>query len=273
MDKLIKHLEFLQASSEKTCNYLSDKEINTIPFFCLGLLKRIQDTTTSTKALFEILLQNQKHGFSIGILFRALILDTLLSMYLTMSIKIGEAQEKTSEEIERDVAEFCNKFLSDGLKETLNYIKDAKTFCMRTEIETAQSFIKMGEVYRPFFDNYQDDGTVPILKSEFKDKTTAKEMFKQLAENNDFKEVSKIYDIYSYLSKYEHFGIVYFHAINENLDSKLNIFSKAVEAFVGHNAILHFVLAKYSQNDAFITEQLRLANDYLLKNVINKHNS
>jgi DNA-binding ferritin-like protein (Dps family) len=267
MDKLLKHLEFLQASSEKTCNYLSDKEINTIPFFCLGLLKRIQDTTTSTKALFEILLQNHNHGFSIGLLLRALIFDSLISMNLMKLINDCEVQGKNTEATDEAVKEFCDKFLSDGLKTTLNYIQDAKTFEMRTAAETADSFKNMGNLYQPYFDNYQDDGTKPKLI--FKDSPTARNLFEILAKSTDLKEVSKIYDSYTYLSKYEHFGIVYYNAINEDLDSKLNIFTKAVEAFVGHNAILHFILAKYSQNDEFIKEQSRFVNDYLLKNVLN----
>lgn len=128
----------------------------------------------------------------------------------------------------------------------------------------------MGNIFNPFFDNYQIDGTKPKLK--FTKRFKAIQLFEKLAKNNDFEKASEIYDIYTYLSKYEHFGIVYFHAINENLDGKLDIFSKAVKAFIGHNAILHFVLAKYSQNDEFIKEQSQFANDYLLNNVINGNN-
>lgn len=270
MDKLIKHLEFLQASSEKTCNYLSDKKINTIPFFCSGLLRRIDDTTTSIKALFELLLPNQKHGFSIGLLFRALILDTLISMYILKFIKDLESQEKTPKETKIEVERLCKVFLSDGLSHALTYIEDAKKLRIRTEEEKIQDFITMGNIFKPFFDNYPNDGTRPKLK--FNERFNAIQLFEKLAKNNDFEKASEIYDIYTYLSKYEHFGIVYFHAINEKLDGKLDIFSKAVKAFVGHNAILHWILAQYAENDIFIKEQSRLANDYLLNNVINNNN-
>jgi len=262
MDVLIKHLDFLQASSERTCRYLSDKEINTIQFFCLGLLRRIENTTTSTKVLTGLLLQNHEHGFSIGILFRTLMVDTLISMNLLKLISDNEAQGATKEEKEKAVNEFCNTFLSDGLKETLNYIQDAKTFGMKTADETALIFKNMSNVYKPFFKNYQDDGTRPELK--YNKKHTAKQLFENLAKSNDLKELSKIYDSYSYLSKYEHFGIVYFHSINENFDSKHDLFNKATEVFVRHNAFLHFVLSKYSGNDPFIKKQSQLANDYFL---------
>lgn len=132
MDIIIQHLEFLQVSSGKTCQYLSNKELNTIQFFCSGLLRRIDDTTTSIKALFELLLPNQKHGFSIGLLLRALILDTLISMYIIKLIKDLESQGKTPKETEIEVERLCNVFLSDGLSHALTYIEDAQKLRLRT---------------------------------------------------------------------------------------------------------------------------------------------
>lgn len=271
MDELLKHLEFLQTSSDKTYQYLSGKEINTIQFFCLGLLRRVDDTTTATKALFELLPKNHKHEFSIGIMFRALILDTLISMNLFKLIKDLEAEGKTAEETEEAVKEFCNTFLSDGLNVTLSYVQDAETLGMRTAEETALSFKNMRHVYKPFFDNYPEDGTRPTLK--FKKKHTAKQLFEILAKSNDLKEVAKIYDSYAYLSKYDHFGIIYYHAINEKLETKLNIYTNATEAFVAHIALIHVILARHSNNDEFINDQSRITNDYLLNNIINKNNS
>lgn len=268
MDEIIKHLEFLQASSDKTCQYLSGKEINTIQLFCLGLLRRVDDTTTATKALFELLPKNNKHEFSIGIMFRALILDTLISMNLFKLIKELEAQGKTAEEKEEAVKELCNTFLSDGLNATLSYIQDAETLGMRTSAETKQSFKYMGQVYKPFFDNYPEDGTRPTLK--FAKKHTAKQLFEILAKSNDLKEVAKIYDSYAYLSKYDHFGIIYYNAINEKLETKISIYTNAAEAFIAHIALIHVILAIYSNNDKFINEQSQITNGYLLINLQRK---
>ena len=271
MDKLIKHLEFLQTSSDNTCQYLSGKEINTIQLFCLCLLRRIDDTTTATKVLFELLPKNNKHEFSIGIMFRALVLDTLISMNLYKLIKDLEADNKTSEETEEAIKEFCNIFLSDGLNATLSYIQDAETLGIRTAAQTAQAYKNMGMVYKPFFNNYPDDGTRPKLK--FTKKYQAKQLFEILAKANGLKEVSKIYDSYAYLSKYDHFGIIYYNAINEKLDAKIKIYSDALEAFVAHHALIHVILARHSQNDAFTNEQATLANDYLLNQIIDQNNS
>ncbi len=266
MDKLIKHLGFLQETSNKTCQYLSGKEINTIQFFCLGLLKRVDDTMTATKALFDLLPKNHKHEFSIGILFRALILDTLISMNLFKLIKDLEAQEKNEQETEEAVMEFCNKFLSDGLKVTLSYIQYAETLGMRTPAETQQAFKNMGHDYKRFFDNYLDDGTPPTLK--FPKQDTAKQLFGKLAKSDELKEVAKIYDIYAYLSKYDHFGIIYYNAINEKLESKIKIYASAAETFVAHTTLIHVILARHSLNDEFINEQSKVTNGYLLNNVI-----
>lgn len=270
MDKLIKHLDFLQESSDKMCQYLSEKKINTIQFFCLGLLRRIDDTTTATKILFGLLSKNYKYEFSIGIMFRTLLLDTLIGMNLKKLINDSEAQG-TDADIEQSVNEFCNVWLSDGLRVTLNYIQDAETYGMRTAEETAHTFKSLGHTFKPFFDNYPNDGTRPALK--FKNAPNAKEVFKNLAKTDYLKEAAKIYDSYVYLSKYDHFGSIYYHAINETLENKIKIYANAAETFVAHNALIHVVLARHSQNNNFINKQSRIANDYLLNNVINQKNS
>jgi len=269
MDKLIKHLEFLQLSSDKTCQYFTGKEINTIQFFCLGLLRRIDDTTTSTKVLFELLPINNKHDFSIGIMFRALVLDTLISMNLYKLIKDLKADKKSPEETEEAIKVFCNTFLSDGLNTTLNHIQDAETFDMKTPAETAQAFKNMGHLYKSFFDNYPDDGTRPNLK--IKEISNAKKLFQNLAKSNELKEISKVYDIYAYFSKYDHFGIIYFTAINEPLSIKLKIYKNVIEIFIAHHALIHEILSEFSSNDTFINEQKRLANQYLMSS-LNKEN-
>lgn len=271
MNTTISNLEFLQSTSDKTCQYLSGKEINIIQFFCLGLLRRIDDTTSSTKILFTQLKENHKLEFTIGIMFRALVLDTLISMNLFKLIKDLEAQSKTDEEIETAVKEFCNEALSDGLRTTLAYIKDAETYGMKTAQETAETFKNMGHVFKPFFDNYPGDGTKPNLK--YKKNHNGKQLFEALAKTTDLKEISKIYDGYAYLSKYDHFGIIYYHAINEKLETKLEIYKSMSETFVAHNALIHVLLARYSKNDNFINEQSLHTNDYLLKNIINQNNS
>lgn len=268
MEKIIKNLEFLKSSTDKTCQYLSGMEVNTIQLFCLGLLRRINDTTT-TKVLFELLPDNNKHEFSIGIMFRVLVLDTLISMNLYKLIKELDADNsKSSIEKETEIESFCNTFLSDGLSSILNYIQQAQTWGMKTKEETEKTFKNIVGLFTRFFENYNDDGTRPKLK--YSSKYTANQLFEKLAKDNDLKEISKIYDSYAYLSKYDHFGIVYFQAINEVLDSKLKIYSNTSEVFVAHNALIHVLLARHSSNDKFINEQKDFANEYLLQHIIDK---
>ena len=268
MDQLIKRLDFLQTTSEKTNQYLSGKELSTIQFFCSGLLKRIDDTTTSTKTLFELLPKNNKYEFTIGIMFRALILDTLISMNLFKLIDELKKGKNSAEEAEAKVEEFCNTFLSDGLSNTLSYIQDAETFGMKSPEDTARTFKNMGNVFKPFFDNYPNDGTKPKLK--FTKKHTAKQLFEILAKTENLKEISKIYDTYSYLSKYDHFGIIYYNAIHEKLETKLGIYDNISKTFVAHIGLIHVILERHSNNDSFLKSQLKLTNAYLLDIINNQ---
>jgi len=264
MDEIIKHLGFLQESSNKTCNYLYDKDLNVIQFFCLGLLRRIDDTTTTTKVLFELLPNNDKHEFTIGIMFRTLILDTLISMNLFELISDLKLKAKSKEEIDKEVIEFCNIFLSDGLNTTINYIDDAEKLKITTNIQTKAAFKNMGNIYNAFFENYQNDGSRPILK--YKKKYTAKQLFEKLANSKNYSMLSKIYDGYAYLSKYDHFGIIYYNAINQESEYKMKIYSDAVQDFVAHNSFIHIILASNSNNDSIIDEYSQIAGNYLMKN-------
>jgi hypothetical protein len=210
--------------------------------------------------------KNLKHEFSAGVLTRALLLDTLISMNLYKLIKDSETSGKPESEIEALVKDFCETILSDGLEKTFAYLKSAKDFGFIDEQNLKDSYNNMADVHKPFLNPYPGDGSKPDLKH--KQFYAPTKLFQNLANTSDLKKVASLYDTYLYYSKYDHFGILYYQVVRENHGKKLKIYLNAIESFVAAQALLHVVLAKYSSNDDFLNAQSALTNIYLLEKVI-----
>jgi hypothetical protein len=266
METINNHLDFLEKTSGDTCRYLYPKQLTSIQTFCLGLLERLSHTTLTIKTLFQEMGKELKHEFGAGILTRALLLDTLISMNLYKLIKDSEAAEKTEPEIEAIVKEFCETILSDGLEKTFSYFKSAKEFGFIDDQQLKNSYNNMAVIHKPFLNPHPGDGSKPDLKH--KQFYAPTKLFQNLANTADLKKVATLYDTYLYFSKYDHFGILYYQVIREDHGNKLKIYLNAIESFIAAHALLHVVLAKYSANDEFLNSQADLTNKYLLEKVI-----
>ncbi len=266
MDKITQHLQFIQKSSKTTCNYLSGRNLNQIQFFCLGLIRRINDISNSTLTLFKIIDENPNQEFAIGILFRTLTLDALISSELHELISDCEKKLLDAEKIKEKVNNYCEIVLSDGLNSTLNYIKMSELFGFTSFNETKKSYQSIVDLCKNFFKTYQNDGSQPILK--YTTKINATNIFKKLASNAELKKLSQIFDCYTYYSKYDHFGILYYHTKNSELDLKVKMYTKATEMFIVHNTLIHHILNTYSNADQVILNQKNELNNYLLTELI-----
>jgi hypothetical protein len=259
METINNHLDFLEKTSGDTCRYLYPKQLTSIQTFCLGLLERLSHTTLTIKTLFQEMGKELKHEFGAGILTRALLLDTLISMNLYKLIKDSEAAEKTEPEIEAIVKEFCETILSDGLEKTFSYFKSAKEFGFIDDQQLKNSYNNMAVIHKPFLNPHPGDGSKPDLKH--KQFYAPTKLFQNLANTADLKKVATLYDTYLYFSKY-------YQVIREDHGNKLKIYLNAIESFIAAHALLHVVLAKYSANDEFLNSQADLTNKYLLEKVI-----
>ena len=267
METIISHLEFLEKTSGDTCRYLYPNQLTSIQTFCLGLLERLNHTTLTLKTLFQEMQKELKHEFSAGVLTRALLLDTLISMNLYKLIKDCETAGKLEAEIEVSVKEFCETILSDGLEKTFLYLKSARDFGFINEQQLKDSYNNLAVVHKPFLNPHSNDGTKPELKhKQFYSPTR---LFQNLTNTADLKKVASLYDTYLYYSKYDHFGILYYQVVRERHGNKLKIYLKAIESFVAAQAFLHVIVDKYTPNDNFLKAQSNLTNKYLLEKVIN----
>lgn len=262
MEKILEHINFLQVNSQKTYDYISQKKEYKILFFCSGILKRIDDTTTSSRILFNLLEQNEKLEFTIGISYRAILLDILICLNWRKKIEDAKIEKLSITEIESLSTTFCNIYLSDGLKYAIK---------SHSKINNTNKSIEISELYKLFKTNYveyfedtQNDESKLNLK--FKGAKSGSQLLDELLLNNDLKDASKqIYQTYDFLSKYDHYNILYFDIINQKLQEKLIQYENVLESFVIHLYNTYYILSFFMKNDEFITKQYEIASNYLKK--------
>ncbi len=241
------HLRYLNLLTEKTLKHLDSKNLNTIEFFCVGMIQRIHDSSNSLKLLFEHLDEFEGHEFSIGILIRPLILDSLIFMNLMNSISSFEDESIDFKEIEKILEPLCEKQLADGLATTVSYIESVTTFGFKTEEDKKNTFNKFASDNSAYFEPHLGDGSKPKLKH--KKVESAKQLFESLAQTQDLKELSKIYDSYALLSKYDHIGILYYQTRSEPISEKIKKYRNILPHLILNMTSIHLLLSKMNPED------------------------
>lgn len=266
MQKTLDHLNFIIKHSGETQNHLDSKDLNQIQYFCIGMLERLGGSSLAVRELLPKINANPTLDFSCGLILRSFLLDYLVIVILYKIIYENDLEKREFEEAKKKVETFCNECLSDGLPQTLTYIKAAVEAKILTPEKEKEIYNNMARNYKIFFEPHDADGTLPILKN--KKQINARELFKEIANHPDISNLAIVYDLYVYYSKYDHFGIMYFDIIREKHTDKLAKISKAIELQIAAQSLLHFALRLYSNNDSFLESQSNIAADYLMTKVV-----
>lgn len=266
METSFQHLNFVIDHCGKTSQHLDKKDLNSIQFFCIGLLERLSSSSLALKVLLEKINGNPPLEYACGIILRSTLLDALIVLNLYNILMENEASKKTYAEKEQIVKEFCDTLLSDGLENTLKYIKAAKDVNIITQQQLADTYKNFVAARQIFFEPYANDGSMPVVKNKKYYNPT--DLFKRIANNPELKELSKIYDSYLFFSKYDHFGILYYEVSRQKYTDQLERISKGIELFIMTQSILHFALRMYSGNDTFLNSQSDTAVQYLWDKIL-----
>ena len=244
METSFQNLNFVIEHYGKTSQYLDNKDLNSIQFFCIGLLERLSSSSLALNTLLDKMNANPSLEYACGIILRSTLLDALIVLNLYNILIENEASTKTDADKEQIVKEFCDTMLSDGLENTLKYIKAAKDVNIINQQQLKDTYKNFVEGRQMFFEPYTNDGSIPVVKN--KKYYSPTELFKRIANNPKLKELSKIYDSYLFFSKYDHFGILYYEVSRQQYIDQLDRICKGIDLFVGTNSILHLALRIYS---------------------------
>ena len=259
MVQSIKHLDFIISQIKTTRAYFDDFELkNDVQRFSIGLLERLQYASSSIKLTLQNINTNPELEFSAGLSIRAIILDAILTLYLT---SIWNDNNKCSDrELEAKISGFCKSVLADGLMQTLNFYELSKKLNFIDEEKLKTYYNKVAVKYPNYFLGYTFDGTRP--KENFDKLKKNTELFNLLAQNKETRSLSKIYDAYTYYSKYDHFGLIYFEVINSPIEERIIRIKTCIEIFLEHQYHLYYFLMQFSNNNTFINDQFETSMRY-----------
>src|SRR5690606_22075959 len=108
---------------------------------------------------------NPSLEYACGIILRSTLLDALIVLNLYQILIDNEASTKTGAEKEQIVKDFCDTLLSDGLENTLKYIKAAKDVNIITQQQLSDTYKNFVAARQIFFEPYANDGSMPVVKN------------------------------------------------------------------------------------------------------------
>jgi hypothetical protein len=258
----VNHLDFFITQIPLTLNYYDKKDVNSVQFFSLGLLKRFLHASKSLKLVLENIYLIPDLDFSAGLTVRAIILDMLIGLNFFKLFKDNLPKKLSDEEMKELTTSFCDKILADGLENTITYLELSQTFGFVDNSKLKETYNNFSRKYDKFLNTHPGDGSKPKVKLSRAPVT--KDLFKNIASDTEMNNISRIYDLYLFYSKYDHFGVLYFDVENYPLKEKIDRIKKAIRLFINHCANLFDILERVSQKDAFVFAQYKIVNDYLL---------
>ncbi|MBA3284396.1 MAG: hypothetical protein H0U27_04970 [Nitrosopumilus sp.] len=263
MKETFTHLEFFIRHIPITLKHYNKKDVNSVQFFALGLLKRLLHSSKSLKLILENIPSNPDLDFTAGLTIRAMILDMLIGLNFFKLLKDNLAKKLSDENMMELAITFCDTILADGLENTITYLELSQSYGIINIRQLKEKYNNVARNYAKFLEPHSQNGVKPKVK--FTRAPGTKTLFKEIAADAEMNNISRIYDLYLFYSKYDHFGILYFDVENFPLSEKIKRIEKAVRLFINHCANLFDILERVSQKDTFVFSQYKIANDYLLK--------
>jgi hypothetical protein len=180
-------------------------------FVFQNYLERFIFNLEATNVLLKEYLTKPSMEHSIGMLIRSSLLDFLTIQYLT-SYGFDKVDENSFIKI-------GNSILCDHIHNTFKYYKI-------TEVDTGIEFKEEVDNLRALFPFLFNDE--PINYSEPAKNliggrlSTTTDMYNRIKVHPKTKKFAKVYELYSYYSKYEHFGILSHHFQKRGEDTNFN---------------------------------------------------
>jgi hypothetical protein len=227
--------------------YFQRSEPNSVQWVSLGFLHRLMVCSIGIKSLLKIYKKNNQIEFSIGLLIRPIILDALSSLIYYAILK-KKGPTITRDSITKDIYEHAYTLLSDGLIYNLDYGKALFEKNIISIEELHAYYNDFASNYPEFLKQQNGNNTRPSLIT--KSPTGAKSTFKLLADDSDLKGLShKLFNMYTFYSKYDHFGIMHFEIMKLESHLKEQNIIASIEFFIRHYYILADVFYRATPDD------------------------
>lgn len=254
------HIDFLANHSLDTLKHIKGDIDEELEQYLVLSLDRLCKASRSLSVLFNVYDQDKSLIFSIAVIYRAALLDSLLSAHLY--IIDAEDLKEQSQEISREkLNEICKTYLADGVNRVLDIFKREQQLGLITNERLSQTFNKYVGMYPNYFKEYKYDGTEPekLIKNFYTPKAIANKIFS----SREFKNLQAIYGKYDLYSKFDHFSLIYYELGNADIKITNEGFFESTKHLILHSIIIHVFMKIVYNNDMYIEKQSKIISKYL----------
>lgn len=173
-----------------------------INYVFIGFFNRFIDTLVSTNILLRHYKEKRNVETSIGLTFRASLLDFMTVVYFgTYEQEINVEKPETQEKFD----EVLTNFICDQLKYTIKHIELVYNSQIITFAEYSNMIKNFYDKHNAFFTHFDEKNLCTCLKGK---KFSVINVFNRIHQDKKLKHFSSVYDYYTFYSKYDHFGIL-----------------------------------------------------------------
>ena len=237
--------------SELTRKYFKEGSFDFVTVFSLTMLERLNLVSNGLTFLLDTINSNAINEFSCGILIRSVLSDYLI---LLNAIAVNLKDEPDVKIKFEKLDNFCLKYLSDSLKISIGNIELLYEGENRDN-EKIGIYKNICKNYPYSFEPFINGSSKPTYKLE--DAENSGKLYYKLKSEKALKAKAKLaYNLFSYYSKYDHFGITSYEYLRTPLSNRLELISNSVNLFPN---VLYYslILLNYSYpSDEFIKQQI-----------------
>jgi hypothetical protein len=191
-----------------------------IVFVFIGYLERLTASLDSINILLQQYKDKPYIETSIGLIIRASLLDYMTMAY--MSTFFSDIKSKDDTEGEIKFQEKFNALICDQIHNTFKYLKLTKSSNLISQEDYNSAIENCYKNYHFAFIDDQVDYDHPEQKLICTKFVSPRDMFTRIHNHPLTKKYSKVYDLYIYYSKYEHYGIMTHFMQNQGFDNNFS---------------------------------------------------
>jgi|GEM_PF-2826743 len=174
-------------------------------FTYLNFLERFTVHLQSIDFMLKNYAANSNLETSIGLTIRAGLLDEMTMLYLvSFHADVETPTDPTGSKFDYEF----NRILCDQINFTFKYLREAKNAGFTTNDEYKAAIDMTFANYSFLFVDTSVEYSRPEFKLISSNPISPVQMFKRIHNHPLTNKFSKVYDLYSYYSKYEHFGMM-----------------------------------------------------------------
>lgn len=263
INKAIAHIDTIKQHSFKTLGAAKGEKSNSLEIFLLLMLDRLHNSSKSLELLLRDYDKHPTHDFSIGIILRSVLLDTIITINLYNAIE--ENMNKTESEIKQILEERAELYLSDGFAHIVGNLETDYNNGFISAEELKHAYNSLVGSYTAFFEEYPFDGSKPKVRYK---KQRQEQLNDTIRKSPTLKNLTGIINRYEFYSKYDHFTFIHYEMMRQGGDAKKERIIASIEDVVIHSLILHTLIREVYPEDFFV-EQSDLIARYAEEQIIN----